>query len=129
MMYIIDTFAWVEYFRGTPKGEILKKTFWEKNSRHITMECCIAELIGYCLRNSKDFRRVIEVVKTNSILLPVTQPLWIGAAKTRFHLRKRIPNFGLVDAILAAKQQELKCRIISGDPHFKTVKNVLYIGD
>jgi hypothetical protein len=55
--------------------------------------------------------------------------LWIGAAKIRFEMRKKIKNFGLIDSILVAKQQEFKCKVISGDFHFKSLKNVVYMGE
>jgi len=129
MICIVDTFAWVEYFIGSSKGAILKKNLSEKNNRHITMECCLTELVGYCKKNNKDYRPIIGIVKANSVLLPVTQELWIKAAQIRFRLRKKVKNFGLVDAIIAAKQEDLKCKIITGDPHFKTLKNVIYLGN
>ena len=69
-----------------------------------------------------------EIIKINSIILPVLRTTWIEAAGIKHELRKKIKHFGLIDAILVAKQKELKCKVISGDPHFKSLSNVLYIG-
>ncbi len=93
------------------------------------MECCIAELIGFSLKRNLSFETIFELVKTNSIILPVLTKNWIEAAKIKFELRKKTPHFGLIDAVLVSKQKELNCKIISGDPHFKTLKNIIYIGD
>ena len=51
-----------------------------------------------------------------------------GLSKIKHELRKKIKNFGLIDSILVAKQQELNCKIITGDSHFKNLKNVVFIG-
>ena len=45
-----------------------------------------------------------------------------------FALYTKIKNFGLIDALLVAKQKEIKCRIVSGDLHFKNLKQVVYMG-
>ena len=129
MIYIIDTYAWIEYFKGSNQGDTLKRLFENKNSRFITMECCIAELRGYCLKNSIEFNQLYDVVKKNSVMLPVLREYWIKAAKIKFEMRKTRAHFGLIDSILVAKQEEMKCSIVSGDPHFKGLKNVVYDGE
>jgi predicted nucleic acid-binding protein len=123
--YIIDTYAWIEYFTGSKQGELVKKLLGHKEHKAITMECCVAELKGYCLREDWDFQRVFRVVNAQSIILPVLREHWLRAAEIRSEYR--IPNFSLVDALLVAKQEELKCRIASGDSHFKSLRNVLFL--
>lgn len=127
MIYIVDTYAWIEYLIGSSKGTFLKKLLDNINNKFITMECCIAELYGYCLKNNLNFNKIYNAVKSNSIILPIMIDNWINAAKTRFELRKKNPNFGLIDSILVAKQKEFKCKIVSGDYHFKNLPNVVYL--
>lgn len=129
MIYIIDTYAWIEYFEGSSQGRVLKKLFENKNNKFITMECCIAELIGYCLKNNLNFENFYSIVESNSFIFVVLREHWVKAAKIRFELRKKIKHFGLIDSILVAKQQEFKAKIVSGDPHFKGLKDIVYIGE
>ena len=129
MIYIVDTHAWIEYFLGSKYGLILKKLIGDRNNKLITMECSLAELWGYCSKNNVVFNRIYDIVKRNSFVLPVLTNHWIKAAKIRFEMRRKVKDFGLIDAILVAKQNELKCAIVSGDPHFKSLKNVVYIGE
>ena len=129
MIYIVDAYAWVEYSIGSEKGLILKKLLNNRNNKLITMECTISELKAYCLRTDKDFSRMYGVLKRNSIILPVLTNIWLEAAEARHEIRKKVKDFGLIDAILIAKQNELKCMIVSGDPHFKNLKNVVHIPD
>jgi len=92
------------------------------------MECAISKLKSYCLRTENNFDKMYAILKRNSIILPVLTAHWLNAAKIRFEIRKRVKDFGLIDSILVAKQNEIKCIIISGDSHFKSLNNVLYIG-
>jgi len=128
MIYIIDTHPWIEYFLGTKIGLNLKKLFENQNNKFITLECCLAELRGYCLKNKYHFDQILNIVKRNSFIFPVMANHWIEAGKIRFELRKKIKNFGLIDAILLSKQKELDCKLVSGDYHFKNMKNIVFIG-
>ena len=128
MIYIVDTYTWIENFRGTSQGLILEKLLQNKNNKFVTMECSIAELLSYCLREGYDFNKLYNIVKINSIILPILRNHWLNAAKIKSKYRRIKKHFGLLDAILIAKQQELKCKIISGDTHFKNLKNVVYVG-
>ena len=127
MIYIVDTYAWIEYLIGSSKGAFFKKLLDNINNKFITMDCCIAEIYGYCLKNNLDFDKIYRVIKSNSIILPIMIDTWINAAKARFELRKKISNFGLIDSILVAEQKDLKCKIVSGDYHFKNLPNVAYL--
>ena len=127
MIYIIDTYAWIEYFKGSRQGFVLKKLLEDSKNKFITIECCLSELKGFCLKQDINFNKFYNIIKRNSIILPVMRDLWIKAAKVRFELRKKIKNFGLIDSILVAKQQEFKCKIVSGDPHFKNLKSIIYL--
>ena len=129
MIYIADTHAWIEYLNGSKKGIMLQHILENQKNKIITIECCIAEIISYSLREGRDYAKAIEVIKSNSVILPITSDIWIEAAIIRFELRKKIAHFGLIDAILVSKQKELNCKVVSGDPHFKTLKNVVYVGD
>ncbi|MEK6943551.1 MAG: hypothetical protein AABX00_05800 [Nanoarchaeota archaeon] len=127
VIYIIDTYGWIEYLIGTEQGQVLRKLF-QKNNKFITMECCLSELKSYCLRKGIDFSRIYKSVKKNSVILPVLITNWLDASDIKHKMRENIKDFGLIDSILISKQNELQSYIISGDRHFKGLKNVVYIG-
>ena len=129
MIFIVDSWAWIEYFTGSKSGLKLKKLVDNKNHKFITMECTLSEVNSYCLRTGSNFDRLNSIIKKNSIMLPVTNDIWLKAAETKHEIRKKIKDFGLIDSILVAKQKELNCTIISGDEHFKNMKKIVYIGD
>ena len=129
MIFIVDTHAWIEYIKGSKKALIFKKLLDDSKNKFITLECCLSELFGFCLKDNQDFQEAYELIKANSVILPVMVKNWMEAARIRFELRKNIAHFGLIDAILVSKQKELKCKIVSGDPHFKTLKNIVYLSE
>lgn len=127
VIYIVDTYAWIEYFIGSESGLKLKNLLANKSDKFITMDCCLAELRGFCLREEADFNKMSGVIKNNSIILPILTTHWLEAAEIRHQIRKKVKDFGIIDAVLVAKQNELKCKIVSGDRHFKDLKNVVYV--
>ena len=129
MIYIIDTYGWIEYFKGSKKGEIVEKIINNNKNKTITLECCIAEIMLYCLRNNFEFSRALHLIKTNSYVFPVSIDTWLDAARIKFEIRKNRPGFGIIDAILISKQKENKAKIVSGDSHFKGLKGIVYIGE
>ena len=127
VVFIIDTYAWIEYLNGTIKGEILRRLFLNMGNKFITIECCLAELKGYCLKNNLNFDKMQSAVKKNSAIFPVLREHWLDAAEIKSEMRKKFKDFGLIDSILIARQKELNCKIISGEKHFKDLKDVVYI--
>jgi hypothetical protein len=127
MEYIIDSYAWVEYFNGSKKGEILKKLFSEEKNKFFTVECCLAEIRGWAIKNNQNFENILVIIKSNSDILSINEDNWISAGVERSNQRERHKDFGLIDSILLVKQNQLKCYIITGDLHFKGLKNIIFL--
>lgn len=123
----MDTYAWVEYFKGSEEGQKVRELFDDLTNKFITMECCIAELKGWSLRENISFQEILNIFETNSEVIPVSKENWINAAVIKREMMKSIKDFGLIDAILVAKQREIKCKIITADPHFKDLNDVEFI--
>ncbi len=127
MLYIIDSYAWVEYFMGSQKGEVLKKLFLDEKNRFAAVECCLAEIQGWALNNKQDFNTLFKIIRANSTILPLTEHDWINAGKERFEHRKTQKDFGLIDAVILVKQMEFNSFIVTGDKHFKGKKNIVFL--
>ncbi len=127
--YIIDSYAWVEYFLGSKKGEVLRKLFSDGKNNFFIVECCLAEINGWAIKNKLNFEEHYKIIETNSEILELNEEAWIKAAEEKAEQRKTEKNFGLIDAVILVKQKELKCKIVSGDKHFKKLKNVLFLND
>ena len=127
MLYIIDSYAWIEYFKGSAEGNVLQRLFLDPENRFLTVECCLAEIKGWSIKHKTDFDQLFKIVRADSRIIPVTEHDWIEAAQHRFQQRQTQPDFGLIDAVLLVKQQEFNCKIISGDKHFKNLNEVVFL--
>src|SRR3989338_3130902 len=127
MLYIIDSYAWVEYFIGSQKGKIMQALFLESENKFMTVDCCLAEIKCWSLKQKHDFEELFKVIRANSHIISLTEHNWIKAGEKRHELRKSRKGFGLIDATLLIKQAELNCSIISGDPHFKGLPKIKFL--
>ena len=126
--YIIDSYAWIEYFNGSKKGEILKKLFLEEKNKFYTVACCLAEIKGWAIKNKQDFERFYLIIKSNSDIIDLNENDWIIAGEERAKQREKQKDFGLIDSTILIKQIEIKCKVITGDLHFKELKDIIFLG-
>lgn len=127
MLYLIDSYAWIEYFLGSKKAEAFKKLLSNQENQFLTVECCLGEINGWSLRNKYNFEDFFKVIRADSQIVPLSQYDWILGAEERHEQRKTQKDFGLIDAILLVKQRQYQSKIISGDKHFKNLKNVVFL--
>lgn len=127
LLYILDTYAWIEYFIGSKKGVIVRNLIDSPHNRFITLHSSVAELHEWCLKEEREFDKLFGIIRSASSIEPIDLDNWIGATSIKREMRKYIKDFGLIDAILLAKQKEFKCGIITGDKHFGNLKNVEFL--
>src|SRR3989339_876750 len=111
MEYIIDSYAWIEYFLGSFKGEVLKKLFLDPKNKFFTLECCLAEINGWAIKNNNDFSNLLLIIKANSEILNLKEIDWILAGEERAKQRQNQKDFGLIDSVILVKQKEFDYKI------------------
>ena len=127
IVYLIDTYAWIEYFTGSKRGEEVKKIIEDENNIILTPECCLAEVKGWAIRETVDFEELYTIVRKVSDIRCILTQDWLEAAMIRSEIRKTKKGFGMIDALIIAQQQRMSCKVVSGDPHFKDLKNIIFI--
>lgn len=127
--FVIDSFAWIEYFKGNKKAARLKDII--ETGKAITPAIVLAELSDvYHRENNADWEKHLAFIKSKTAIADLTAGIAIEAGKIKKDIRKKNkPNFGLADAILLATALSLEAAVLTGDKHFKGVKNVEFIGD
>lgn len=125
--YIIDSYAWIEYFIGSKKGERVRKLFDDEDNSFFALDCCLAEIHGWALKNNQDAGRLLRIIRADSDILHVKENDWVEAGLVRYDERKEQEDFGLIDSALIVKQKEMGCQIISGDLHFKGKKGIIFL--
>ena len=127
-MHIADAYAWVEYFRRTEKGKRAAGVIDDPKKDVLTLESTLAEVKGWALRERKPFEDLYVIIRRNSRIVHSPLEEWLRAAELRFEIRRTVPDFGMMDALLLAAAERSGARILTGDPHFRKMANIVYIG-
>jgi len=125
--YVIDSYAWIEYFEGSAKGRVVQKVILEKHEI-ITSAVTVAEVISRMKRKGFEVDD-IYLALTNLSQIEDTHALDAkDVGLIHAELRSKVKDFGLADAFVLAVAHQHDAKIITGDPHFKHMKNVIFLG-
>jgi len=128
MKYVIDSYAWIEYFTGTKAGEKARPII-ESQEEKITPTICLAEVYTKTLKvESQELAERQRVfIKEKSALATLDEPIAVESAKVQTKMKKEIAGWGLVDSIVYTTALLKKAEVVTGDEHFKKLKNVFFI--
>lgn len=121
--FVIDSYAWIEFFRGTKKGEVAK-TFIE-SGKSATSTMTIAELSEKYERESRNFKENFDFIISQSKLVNLDTEIAILAGKINCENKKKIKNWGMADAIILATANSLNAKVVTGDEHFRTFNSIM----
>ena len=127
-MFLADAYAWIEYFGGTDKGKRAARVIDDPGQDIFTLESTLSEVKAWALREKKPFEDLYGVIRRNSTIVHPTLEDWLGAAELRFEIRRKVERFGLMDALLLAAARRTGCTVLTGDPHFRKLQGVFFLG-
>jgi len=128
MKYVIDSWAWIEYLIGSSHGEKVREIAENKENEMFTCVLSIAEIMSMTKRENRDSDSAYNFITSLSKIYDVNNELSKNAGFLHAEIRKTIKDFGLVDAFILAISKELKAKILTGDKHFKSFKEAVFIG-
>jgi len=128
MKYIIDSYAWMEYFMGTEAGKKVKRIV-EGLEEKVTPTICLAEVYAKTIKiESEELAEKQRVfIKERSALAPLDETIAVESAKLDVSLKKKVRGWGLADSVVYATALMKNAEIVTGDEHFKGLKNVVFI--
>jgi len=124
--HVIDSYAWIEYLDGTESGRKVRDLV-ERNGEIFTSALTIAEVISKVARKGKDVKVANDVLLSNSKVVNADEALSLQAGLLHCEIRKSLKDFGLADAYVLATARKLKAKVLTGDAHFKGVKEAVLI--
>ena len=125
--YLLDSFAWIEYFEGSKQGEKVEKIISDPHNEVLTCAAMIAEVVSKAKRSKKDEDLAFMAMRTLSIILEIDTELAKLAGGIHATMKKKFKNFGMMDAFLLAAAQQTSATIVTGDPHFRNIDNVEFL--
>ncbi len=123
-MIVMDTYAWIEYFLGTKKGEAVKGYF---NEDLITPSIILIEISCKSAKEKWNFKELLQFIKSKSNIKGMNEEVIEKIGKIYLEQRNKKSKFSMIDATIWAIAENLKAKIITGDEHFKDFKEVILL--
>jgi len=121
--FIIDSYAWVEYFKGSKQGEMAREFIENKTSA--TSVITIAELSEKYEREGKNFEEDFNFIISQTKIIQLNTDIALLAGKINYENKKKIKNWGMADAIILSSAKMNKGKVVTGDEHFRTFDSVM----
>ena len=125
--YVIDAWAWIEYLIGSESGAKLNEIFEDENAQIYTCAVTLAEVVSKVAREGKDIEVAYSLLLSNTQIVNADGELSKSAGLVHAEMRQKEKDFGLADSYVLATARKLKTKILTGDPHFKNVKDAVLI--
>ncbi len=130
---MIDSYAWVEYLLGSKIGARARTHI--EGGRGLTPSIVLSELRRWYLREIEAGRRSQREMQTHcayieaiSEVVPLDGPLALQAGEIDFLMKKRVKDWPLADSVIYATAKSRSAQLVSGDPHFESLEDVVFIG-
>lgn len=125
--FVIDAYAWVEYFDGTLLGEKVKEIIENPENSIFTNIITIAELASHFKRKKYDFDEPKKILLSLSSIYSPTLEFAEEAGNLHAELKKERKHMGLADIFVLLTARKIKAKVITGDEDFRGLKEVFMI--
>jgi predicted nucleic acid-binding protein len=69
----------------------------------------------------------LEFVRASSQILDLAFDTAMAAGENAVEMKKRVAGWGLADSIILVHAREAEARVVTGDEHFRRVKESIFI--
>jgi predicted nucleic acid-binding protein len=118
---VLDTWTWIEYWKGNDRV----RTYIEGNETRITSMITIAELERFYGVDRERMDRMVSMIRSRSLLVPVD----LVIARAAGRVRREMKDGGIADAIIYATALRHRAKVVTGDPHFRGMPEVILVGE
>ena len=119
MSLMLDTYAILEFFQGTDKGETVKDLIDAEQSIHISVLSLYET--GTVLERQigkKDAQDYLRSLQTYYQIVDVTADIALNAVKL-----KRKFKLPAIDCLIYSSARKMKADVVSGCKHFKSIEH------
>ncbi len=124
--YVIDSYAWVEYFRGTSSGSLVRS--YVEGDRAATSTLTLAELREKYLREKwRSFQEDLEFMATRSLVMPVDRQIALLAGELSYARKRTVKDWGMADSVILATARNASAKVVTGDKHFEGLPDIIMV--
>ena len=130
--YIIDAYAWIEYFKASQSGAVAREYIESEHSATPTI--VISEIskklqkeimLGNETREGRIDR--LEFIRGTTTIIDLDFETACEAGKINEDLREKAKGFGLADSIILCTARNARGKVVTGDQHFRNLEEVIFI--
>jgi len=123
MSILVDSFAWLELFQGSVMGRKVLHTLKENAGQIYTSVLNLYEIRYRVeeIRDAKTADEFVKIVESHAKSLDVTRKVAIEASKIKLKMKK----MGAVDCVVLASARIHSLTVLTGDPHFDDIRDVI----
>lgn len=130
--YVIDAYAWIEYFRASKSGEVAKKYIESEDSATPTI--VVSEISRKLLREielgneTREGRlKRLEFIRATSQIVDLDFEIAAEAGEIDLDMKKKVKGWGLADSIILCTARTAKGNVVTGDEHFRGLEETIFI--
>jgi len=131
---VIDSYAWIELFKGSIAGNKVKEIM-ESAEALYTPDTVLAEVARKYFREGAEEKTIaarLELICANSNIINLDSGLACESAKCYCDLseqarKMRFNTPSLFDAIILGVARILNAKILTGDQHFKSLPETVWL--
>jgi predicted nucleic acid-binding protein len=124
--FVIDSYAWLEYFRGSASGRVAKG--YIEGGAAATSAVTLAELREKYLKEKwESFEVDSDFLTTRTYLVPVEKTLALLAGEINHSRKKVVKDWGMADSLILATARNASAKVITGDRHFEGLAETIMI--
>lgn len=105
----------------------LKSALETESNKIYTCAVTVAEVISKTAREGRDPETAYDIIVSDSHIIGVDEELSKEAGILHAKMRKTVSDFGLADAYVLAVARKMNSKVLTGDPHFRGVKEAILI--
>ncbi len=125
MTVLIDSWAWIEYWKG---GKFAKNAakYIDGDEEAFVSTINLTEIYTWVARTygEETAKIKLETVEKRTYIIPVEKSIAVEAA--RLKLKHKL---GIADAVVLATANHVKGNVVTGDPDLKSIDKVSFIGE
>jgi len=130
--YVIDAYAWIEYFRASKFGEVAKRYIESEGSATPTI--VVSEISRKLLRETELGNETragrlkrLEFIRATSQIVDLDFEIAADAGEIDLDMKKKVKGWGLADSIILCTARTAKGKVITGDEHFQGLEETIFI--
>lgn len=121
---LLDTSAWIEFFKGSEKGKQVGKIL--ESEENFTSIVTFAEVTNWSLRNNLEgkINSYINGIRKGSETIDLDEKMMILAGRLNYERKKSAKEWGMMDSFILATSLLYDLKILTKDSQFEDLDNV-----